>query len=120
MSHFLQQLDVATLAVTISGVMGLDDLRAVQSASREMIEREGRMRALIILREYRGFQAGADWGDMAFAAEYGDRIERMAIVGDSRWEAEALAFTGKGARRTEIEYFVPSEFGAAQAWLNGA
>ncbi|HMP77570.1 MAG TPA: STAS/SEC14 domain-containing protein [Kiritimatiellia bacterium] len=118
MPHFLQQLDAFTLATTISGVMSLDDLRAIQAASREVIEREGRMRALVILRDYRGFQAGADWGDIGFAAEYGDRIERMAIVGDVRWEAEALAFTGKGARRTDIEYFPLAEFSAAQAWLN--
>jgi enoyl-CoA hydratase/carnithine racemase len=120
MSHFLQQLDAATLAVTISDVLRQDDLRAIQEASRQVIEREGGIRVLVVLREYRGFEAGADWGDIGFAAEYGDRIERMAIVGDERWEAEALAFTGKGARRTEIEFFPLAEFGAAQAWLNRA
>lgn len=120
MSHFLQQLDATTLAVTISEVLRQDDLRAIQEESRRLIERAGDIRVLVVLRDYRGFAAGVDWGDIGFAAEYGDRIERMAIVGDERWKAAALAFTGKGARRTKIEFFPPSSFGESLAWLHRA
>lgn len=119
MACFIQQLDARTLAVTLSEVMHQDDMLSIQAASRQLIDSAGSVRVLVILRDYRGFERGADWGDIAFTAQYGDRIERMAIVGDVRWEAEALAFTGKGARRTQIEYFPLAAFSAAQAWLSG-
>ncbi len=118
MAYFIQEVDARTLGITLSGVMRQDDLRAIQGASRQLIDRVGNIRVLIILRDYRGFEAGADWGDISFTAQYGDHIDRMAIVGDTRGEAEALAFTGKGARRTLIEYFPLTEFGAAQAGVS--
>lgn len=118
MAYYLQKLDDRTLAATFIGVMSEADLSAVQQASREVIEREGSVRVLVILQHYQGFDSAADWTDIGFTAEYGDRIERIAIVGDAKWEVAALAFTGKGTRLTEIEYFPVGSFSSARAWLD--
>ena len=50
---------------------------------------------------------------------YGDRIRRIAIVGDARWQDEALAFVGQGFRVTDVRYFVPAALEEANAWIRG-
>jgi hypothetical protein len=120
MPHFIQQLDERTLCTTLSGVLAAPDLDAVHEAAKALMAKQERISAMVILQDFRGFSAGVDWGNLAFYSEYGDRIVRMAIVGDPRWEADAIMFTGKGARRTEIEYFPVSEIAKAQAWLAAA
>ena len=120
MPHFIQHLDARTLCVTLSGVLIASDLEAVQEAAKALIKTQGRINLMAILQNFQGFAAGVDWGNLAFYAQYGDQIERMAIVGDTRWEAEAFMFTGKGARRTEVEFFPVTELAQAQAWLGAA
>jgi hypothetical protein len=36
--------------------------------------------------------------------EQGQHIEKMAIVGDEKWQDDAFAFTAKGFRATVIEF----------------
>lgn len=120
MSHFNQYLDARTLCTTLSGVLSTVDLEAVHEAAKALIKTQGRINLLVILQNFRGFSAGVDWGNLAFYAQYGDQIDRMAIVGDTRWEADAFMFTGKGARRTEVEFFPVTELAQAQAWLGAA
>ena len=45
------------------------------------------------------------------------RVDRLAIVGDPKWEALALMFVGKGVRRMAIEYFAIHDLGKAREWL---
>jgi len=118
MSHLIQQADERTLWVTFSDVLTQADLDAAQLAAGELIAKAGKIRGLFVLQHFRGFARGVDWGNLAFMASHGDRIERMAIVGDEKWKTDALVFTGKGARVTEIEFFTIDGIAAAQAWLN--
>ena len=39
--------------------------------------------------------------------------EKMAIVGDDKWQDDAFAFTAKGFRATAIEFFTPSRLNEA-------
>ena len=59
-----------------------------------------------------------DWDDVSFTAKVGKQIEKIAIVGEKRWEDLVLAFTGKGFRPTAIEYFGATELARARAWVD--
>jgi len=48
----------------------------------------------------------------------GRRFERIAIVGDEKWQDDALAFTAKGFRATAIEFFTASRLSEARTWLS--
>lgn len=120
MPHFIQQLNDRTLCATISGVMTKEDFAAVQEASRGLIAKVGKINALIILREFVGFGRGVDWGNMDFYAQHADDILKMALVGDEKWKAQAEVFTGKGARKTKIEFFPTESFGQAHSWIVSA
>lgn len=50
---------------------------------------------------------------------HGDKIERIAVVGDKRWESEVKMFTGAGIRKTPVGYFESERIGDARAWVLG-
>jgi hypothetical protein len=59
--------------------------RIIQIA-KEAIEREEKVRALIILEAFEGWERRGDWGDVSFMTEQGQHIDKMAIVGDEKWQ----------------------------------
>ena len=78
------------------------------------------MRILILTQNFQGWGAGGeDWGDLSFQDEHDPLIEKLAIVGEDRWEDLALMFVSKGLRRFPVEYFQPTELTRARAWLAG-
>ena len=48
------------------------------------IGRAGKIKLLMILEDFQGWERGADWSDISFQVEHGDDIEKMAIVGDEK------------------------------------
>jgi len=94
-----------------------DHDRIVQVA-KEAIAREGKIRALLILEGFEGWERHEGWGNVSFMMEEGRDIEKMAIVGDEKWKDDVIAFTAKGFRPTAIEFFAASRVTAARVWVN--
>jgi hypothetical protein len=105
------------LELKIVGTLRKADCEGMTRAARDVIAREGTIRALIITEGFRGWERGADWGDVTFSLEEGQRIEKMAIVGEEKWRDETLAFTGQGFRPTAIEFFPTARLADARRWL---
>jgi hypothetical protein len=103
----------------IGGWLKKSELDAAQEAGRGEIERVGNLKILLVLEDFRGWEPGANWGDITFAATYGDRIEKIAVVGDTKWETPMLMFVGAGCRRSEVKYFRGTDLAAARDWLSG-
>ena len=76
-----------------------------------------RVNVLVIVEEFRGWERGTDWGDMTFFDMFGNQIDKIAIVADPKWEAEALAFAGAGFRHGQVKFFPESQLALARAWL---
>ena len=76
-----------------------------------------RVKVLVILEDFKGWERGADWGDITFFDTYGDQIDKIAIVADAKWEVEILAFAGAGFRRAPVKFFPISQLTSARAWL---
>ena len=104
------------LEITIRGMFTKADHDRIIQVAKEAIAREGKIRALIFLEGFRGWERNEDWGDVSFMMEQGRNIERMAIVGDENWKDDAIAFTAKGFRPTVIEFFSASRANAARTW----
>jgi hypothetical protein len=105
------------LEVKIVGTFQKADYDRITKTAKDAIAREGKIRALIVLERFQGWQRGDDWGDVTFSLEEGQRIEKMAIVGDEQWRDETLVFTGKGFRPTAIDFFPTSRAAEARRWL---
>jgi len=105
------------LTVRFSGKLKFSELQAVQQAAGDAIEKNGKVRVLCLAEDFGGWEKSEGWGDVSFQAKYDPFIEKIAIVGDRKWEELALLFTSKGIRCVPIEYFAPRELEKARQWL---
>ena len=105
------------LTLKVSGKLTQAELATAQKAAGEIIGKQGKLRILVLTENFAGWERGAGWGDFSFQAAHDDSIERMAIVGERKWEDLALMFTAEGLRQFPIEYFDSARLAAARAWL---
>ena len=105
------------LQLKVRGMLKKTDHERLIRIAKEAIAREGKIKALIVVEDFQGWERHEDWGDVSFMMEEGQHIEKMAIVGDEKWRDDALAFTAKGFRPTAIEFFALSRLDEARTWL---
>jgi SpoIIAA-like len=92
----------------------------LRAAALEAIRHCGRISALFILDDFRGWNPQGEWGDVTFISEHDEQIARIAVVGEERWRDLVYAFLAKGFRAAEVEYFLPGELDKARAWVEAA
>ena len=56
------------------------------------------------------------WEDIKFDVKHFKDIERLAMVGDKKWEAGMAAFC-KPFTTAKVRYFDESEIDAARTWI---
>lgn len=117
MAYEIVKTDGPVLHVRIKGMMQFADQQALHAVAKKLIAQGLKPRLLVILENFQGWEKGADWGDMNFFMDYGDDVVKMAIVGDTKWKEQVFAFTAKGLRKTEIEYFPTAELARAETWV---
>ncbi len=105
------------LTIKVTGELKKSELDGMQNVARAALKQWGKIRDLVKVEDFRGWERNADWGDVSFMQGEGRNIERIAIAGDEDWRDLIYAFTGKEFRSTAIEYFVSSENDRACAWL---
>ena len=105
-------------ALRISGMLKRSEFGAEQSALAHKIDIGWKPRLLVVLENFEGWEGGTDWGnDLDFLFSYSDKIVKIAIVAEPRWETVALAFAGTGVRRAPVKFFRPNELEQARSWL---
>ena len=119
MSANLEQNDARLLVLRVGGELKKSELDAVQSEFVEKISGAGTVSLLVLLENFTGWERGADWGDTDFFFSHRNDFEKIAVVGDPRWEAQVLAFTGAGLRKGPVKFFPETSESDARAWLAG-
>lgn len=105
------------IRIKISSELKKAELDQMQKVATEFIKREGKIKIMIILENFLGWERVAAWDDMSFQSSHDRDIEKIAIVGDEKWRNLVLAFTGKSFRPVAIEFFTPSQLDQARAWI---
>lgn len=83
---------------------------------RAAIEEHGQIRALLEIRDLEGLTPAALWDEATFDAAELEHVERLAVVGDARWE-EALESIAAPFVRAETRYFPGAQKDEAWRWL---
>lgn len=113
----LQELDGGkTVIVSLTGKLTTQDYELFVPEIERLIEEHGELRMLIELIDFHGWTAGALWEDVKFDARHFRDIERLAIVGDSKWE-KGMAVFCKPFTTAEVRYFDVSRRDEAESWL---
>jgi len=80
------------------------------------IAEHGKLRLLVEMRDFHGWEMAALWEDIKFDAKHWRDIERLALVGESRWEKGMATFC-KPFTTATIRYFDIEVEDEARQWL---
>lgn len=116
MSVKLQPAGHQYLVVRASDKLSKEDYAQFVPEVERLIKEEGKIRLLFEMQDFHGWEVGALWEDIKFDLKHFADIERLAIVGEKKWE-EWMATFCKPFTRAEIRYFDQSQTDEARNWL---
>jgi hypothetical protein len=105
------------LEVQVSGKLAKEDYDHFVPAVERLVKQHGKIRLLVVMHDFHGWTAGALWQDLKFDAKHFHDIERIAIVGETKWQ-HGMSLFCKPFTTAKIDYFDHSEIDKARAWLN--
>lgn len=117
MSASLEQHPDRLLVLRVGGELKKPELDAVQSEFVQLIAGAGPVKLLVLLENFTGWERTEAWGNTDFFFSHRNDLEKIAVVGNSRWEAQVLAFTGAGLRKGPVKFFSETSEAEARAWL---
>jgi hypothetical protein len=107
------------LGFKLSGKLHDEDYKTFVPLIDNAIAKEGKVRLLAQFHDFQGWDLHALWDDIKFSTTHCTKIERIAIVGERKWE-EWMAKVCKPFTMAKIRYFDASQVDAAWAWLSEA
>lgn len=104
--------------ITLSGLLTWTEFQAfLARVEAEDVFASGKVKILIHLENFSGWEPGDQWGDVSFFFRHDQDIEKIAVVGDPRWRDEMLVFLFADYRQAEARFFPETDLEPARAWL---
>lgn len=102
--------------VDAAGKLTKDDYERFEAELQTIAERDHNMKVLIRLTDFHGWEPGALWEEVKLAVSHQDVLDRVAVVGDKRWE-EWMTRLSRPFVDAEVRYFDQNEAPGAVGWL---
>ena len=106
----------SVLAFRLSGKLHDADYESFVPAIDAVLAKEGKVRLLAQFHDFHGWDMHALWDDIKFSTTHCTKIERIALVGEEKWE-KGMAAVCKPFTMAQIRYFDADEMKAAESWL---
>jgi hypothetical protein len=117
MSDELQLIATGKLThIRVAGKLTKEDYEKLAPVINQQIKAYGKLRILFEMHDFHGWTAGALWEDIKFDFQHWKDIERLAIVGENKWE-QSMALFCKPFTLAKIQYFDHHALYEAEAWL---
>ena len=104
------------LVVHVSGKLAKADYDHFVPEFERLVRQYGKLQLLFDMTGFHGWEAGALWDDFKFDLKHFTDIERLAMVGDKKWERGMAVFC-KPFTKATIRYFDHAEAAKAGMWL---
>jgi hypothetical protein len=104
------------LTVRVSGKLAREDYRDFVPEIERLLVEHGKLRILLEMVDFHGWEPGALWEDIKFDLRHFTHLDRLAMVGDRRWE-KAMSIFCKPFTTAKIRYFDRKEIDQARTWL---
>src|SRR3954465_1992115 len=104
------------LEVDLHGKLNREDFERIGPETEALIERYGKIRILVTMRDFDGWDVGALWEDLKWDAKHFNDVERLAMVGDECWQKWMTSFC-KPFTTAEVRYFSFDALEEAHRWL---
>ncbi len=107
------------LAFKLSGKLHDEDYKTFVPAIDAALTKHPKVRLLAQFHDFHGWDAHALWDDVKFSTTHCTKIDRIALVGEKKWE-QWMSKVCKPFTMAKIEYFDAADIGKAKAWLEEA
>ena len=107
------------VAVHVTGKLVKADYERCVPELERLIRQHGKLRLLFEMTDFHGWEAGALWDEIKLDTKLFADIERIAMVGDKKWEHGVATFY-KPFTRATIRYFDQANAAEARKWLREA
>ena len=104
------------LAVHVDGKLVKADYELFVPEFERLVRQHGKLSILFDMTGLHGWEAGAMWEDIKLGIKHFDDIERLALVGEKRWQ-EGMAMFCKPFTKAAIRYFDHADAAEARKWL---
>ena len=111
-----EENDGKMLAVHVSGKLAAADYEHFVPEFERLVELHGKLHVLFDMTGFHGWTAGALWEDTKFARHHFSDIERLAVVGETKWQ-QGMATLCKPFTKATIKYFDHTDAVEARKWV---
>lgn len=105
-----------TLEVRATGKIAANDYVELVPTFERLKKQHGKLRVLFELHDFHGWTAGSLWEDLKFEEKHFSDIERLAVIGETKWQKGMTEFC-KPFTSAQIRFFAPNQAEAARQWL---
>ena len=107
------------VGIKFSGKVTDADYKGMTPGLAKIVEEQGTMKVLMDLSEAGSITPKAMVDDFAFMKEYGQKVTKVAMVSDSKWDELEAEFSGLVAKllKGEVKYFPVNQIDDAWAWV---
>ena len=106
------------LIVHASGRLSKEDYLDLSPAIERLVQQHGKVRLLFVMTDFHGWDVGAAWKDLKIGLDHFGDIERLALVGEKKWQQGMVTFV-KPFTKAEVRYFEHADAVDAQRWIEG-
>jgi hypothetical protein len=104
------------LEVQVSGKIAHEDYVHFAPAFEQQVLEHGKLRVLFDMIDFHGWKARALWDDLKFDLRHYTDIDRLALVGDKRWE-KGMGIVCRPFTTAKVRYFDRNQIDEARRWL---
>ena len=104
------------LGFKLSGKLHDEDYKKFVPEIDAAIAKQGKIRMLAQFHDFHGWDLHAMWDDTKFATTHCTKIDRIALVGEKKWE-QWMAKVCKPFTMAHLKYFDVAQIGEAWTWL---
>lgn len=109
-------LDEKYLEVHLTGKLAEQDYEQLGPQFEDLIRKHGKLRILCHMLDFHGWTFRGLWEDVKFDVKHFNDVERLALVGEKKWQEGMAAFC-KPFTSAKIRYFERFEMDEAREWL---
>jgi hypothetical protein len=100
----------------VVGKVTVEDYQQLDPAIQALVDQYDDLCLLLDMQEFAGEEVKAWLPDLRFGHRFHDKIDKMAIVGDKRWQKWLTALADP-FYANDAKFFHPEETDQAWAWL---
>ncbi len=104
------------LEVQVSGKLEHEDYQHFVPEFERLLKQHGKLRVLFEMVDFHGWAGVAMWDDIKFDVKHFSDIDRLALVGDRKWEKGMSVFC-RPFTTAKIRYFDHTAMDDARAWV---